>query len=423
MREPQRSTNGSARVPPGRGIAVTGVGMVTPLGIDTASTFRGVRRGRSATRRIRRFDARTFETRIAAEVSPGYEPRSRWRPRGVRAERKILFVVDALEEALRQARLRPDSPRLRRAGVVIGAEAGRPDLDAIAACFSRNELWVAPYLDCASHMTASIVAERVGSTGHVSNIALACSSSAAAVAEGIQLIREGSADVVVAGGSDSQIDPLGVSAFATLGVLSRRNRAPSRASRPFDSGRDGFVMGEGAGIVVLEALEHARARSAPVLAELSGFGVSASAHSITDSSPDGEGAAEAMDAALADAGWPPRAVDYVNAHGTATVDNDLSETRGIQRTFGRHASRVAVSSTKSQIGHLIAAAGVVELIVTIEAVRNGILPPTINLEQPDPGCRLRHVPRPEKCPVGRALTNSFGFGGTNVVVAVERAAA
>lgn len=422
MRQPpSKSGTSGACVSAGRRVVVTGMGVVTPIGGNLASFWHALRSGRSGVDRIRSFDASGFDTRIAAEVKPR-DARGRWRPHGPpRPERKLLFLLDALEESLRCGRLVRSDAHLARAAVVLGSELGRPNLPALARSVLRHGGWVPDYRQSAPHVGGSVIAERIHSEGPVVNVSLACSSSAAAVAHAMDLVRDGVVELAVVGGADDQVDPIGISTFSILGVLSRRNDAPRRASRPFDADRDGFVMGEGAGVVILESLASARERRAPIFAELSGYGISANAFSVTDSPPDGGGASEAMEAALADARRRPGEIDYINAHGTSTVDNDVSEALAIRRSFGQHACTIAVSSTKSQMGHLIAAAGVVELIVSILALRHSIAPPTINLENPDRRCRLAHVAnRARRLPLRRAMTNSFGFGGTNVSIVVER---
>lgn len=260
----------------------------------------------------------------------------------------------------------------------------------------------------------ALVARMAGAGGPRSTISTACTSSNQAVGEGMLRIRRGEVDAMIVGGVDVLVDPIMITGFALLGALSTRNDAPERASRPFDVDRDGFVLGEGAGVLVIETLEHARQRGATVLAELSGFGCSCNAYRITDSPPDGRGAAQCMSGALADAGLTPADIGYVNAHGTSTPMNDSSETAGIWRAFGEFGGTVPVSSTKSMMGHLVAACGAVELIVSLLAVRRGLLPPTINLDNPDPACNLAHVANvARKARVRHAMTNAFGFGGSN----------
>ncbi|MCB9745707.1 MAG: beta-ketoacyl-[acyl-carrier-protein] synthase family protein [Alphaproteobacteria bacterium] len=395
-----------------RRVVVTGWGMVTPLGADLPTTWKGLMAGRSGVGPIRRFDASEFPVTFAAEVAV----------EGGGADLKQHLTRLALAEALQGAvlgdtRLPYDPDRV---GVCMGSEAARPALPLVA---ERMRLQTPPTWDeierAAPHAPTRAIAEVMGVTGPITTVSTACTSSSQAVGEGLLRIRRGEVDAMVVGGVDVLVDPLMVTGFALLGALSTRNEDPLGASRPFDLNRDGFVLGEGAGMLILEEEEAALARGATPLVTLSGFGCSCNAYRITDSPPDGRGAAQAMSLALEDAGLPPEAIGYVNAHGTSTPMNDVSETRGIQRSFGAH--RPAVSSTKSMMGHLVAACGAVEAIVTGLAIREGRLPPTINLETPDPECDLDHVRNlPREAEVEHALTNAFGFGGSNGTLVVSR---
>ncbi len=404
-----------------RRVVVTGIGTVTPLGASTEETWAGLLQGRSAIGPITRFDPTGFPVTFAAQSpDPGLVHADWLSDRVPDPELAALahglkgrLAVAALREALEQSRF---SLRGDRVAVCLGSEAARPELGDISARLRSGDLPQARELarlapDAPTRLTAAIV----GSTGPRSTTATACTSSSQAVGEAVLRIRRGEVDAAVAGGVDVLVDPIMVTGFARLGALSTRNDDPARASRPFDRGRDGFVLGEGAGFLILEEAEGALRRGADILGEISGFGCSCNAWRITDSPPDGRGAAQAMVAALADAGLRAEDIDYVNAHGTSTPMNDASETAGIHKALGDDIGRrVPVSSTKSLMGHLVAACGAVEAILCLLAARDGVLPPGINIEDPDPDCDLNHVgPKPVSAPVRHALTNAFGFGGSN----------
>lgn len=415
---------------PRRRVVITGLGCVTPLGPDVERTWEGLVAGRSAVGPIRRFDAGGFPTTFAAEVHdfapPEVGPRfERW------LDPKSAFAVAAAREAMADAGLEPGAADPARFGVSVGAEVSRPDLTEMAARVRRFEeegaeaAWRATdpreFVVVAAWHPASLLARLFEARGPTLTTSTACTSSAQSVGDALRLIRRGDADVMLAGGADRLVEELMVMGFGLLGALSTRNDEPERACRPFDRTRDGFVLGEGAGFVVLEALDHARARGARIRAELLGYGCSANAWRITDSPPDGRGARQSMSQALADAGLRPDQVDYVNAHGTSTQQNDASETAGIRGAFGAHADRLAVSSTKSMMGHLVAACGAVELIACVRAIETGVIPPTINYAHPDPACDLDYVPNEARwARVDVALTNAFGFGGSNGTLAVGR---
>ena len=395
-----------------RRVVVTGIGMITPLGADAPSTWEALLAGKSGIQRIRRFDASTLPVDFAAEV-PGLTGPDQ-------GAMKITLIDRALDEALAGAGPLPYPGE--RLGVCMGSEAARPDLGVLAKRVktrempSRDEMWRATPRAPTDH-----VAERVGALGPTSTVSTACTSSSQAIGEGVLRIRRGEVDAMIVGGVDVLVDPVMVTGFALLGALSTSGDDPSAASRPFDRARDGFVLGEGAGVLVLEDAELALRRGATPLVEIRGWGCSCNAYRITDSPPDGRGAAQAMAAAIDDAGLSPTDIDYINAHGTSTMMNDSSETRGIHTAFGDAGGRVSVSSTKSMTGHLVAACGAVEAIITALAVRNGVMPPTINLDNPDPACDLNHVANEAReQPVRHALTNAFGFGGSNGSVLISR---
>jgi 3-oxoacyl-[acyl-carrier-protein] synthase II len=391
-----------------RRVVITGVGMVTPLGVGVEATWRAVVAGESGIGPIERFDASGLPVRFAAEAeSPPTHPEDG-------GDLKARLALAALSEALEQS----GSVAGQRTGVCMGSEIGRPPLDVLA---HRMLSMTLPSAEDITRMDPAsptrMIAQISGATGPQSTISTACTSSSQAVGEGLLRIRRGDADVMIVGGVDVLVDPLMVTGFAKLGALSERNEDPVAASRPFDQDRDGFVLGEGAGVLILEDRERALARGVEILAELSGFGCSCNAYRITDSPPDGRGAHQAMAAALADAGLAPEAIGYINAHGTSTPMNDPSEARGIQRTFE---TPVPVSSTKSSMGHLVAACGAVEAILCVQVIRHGCMPPTINLETPDSSCDLDHVSQARFERVEHAMTNAFGFGGSNGSLVISR---
>ncbi len=386
---------------------VTAIGMVTPLGVGVEATWRGVLAGANGVRPIGRFDATDYPVRFAAEVPV----------EGSGAPLKQTLALLALDEAVSNIAqtCRPPAPG-PRLGVCLGSEAARPPLEWL---FRGTTPAVEDIAALAPHAPTRTIADRVGALGPRSTVATACTSSSQAIGEAVLRIRRGEVDAMIAGGVDVLSEPLMVVGFAKLGALSTRNDAPERASRPFDLHRDGFVLGEGAGMLILEERESAMARGAPILAEVSGYGCSCNAWRITDSPPDGRGAAAAMLEAITDAGLVPADIGYINAHGTSTPQNDQSESQAIHRVFGSAeagGTAVPVSSTKGQMGHLVAACGAVEAILCILALRDQILPPTRNLITPDPACGpLDHilVARPTHGTLRHTLTNAFGFGGSN----------
>lgn len=377
-------------------IVVTGVGMVTPLGIGVASTWEGVLAGRNAIGPITRFDPTGFPVRFAAEAPVPGEGDTL----------KTRLVELALNEALIQSRLLEAEVDPRRLGVCLGSEACRPPWQWL---WRKDPPSHAQIDALAPDAPSRQVQRRIGARGPRSTVSTACTSSSQAIGEAMLRIRRGEADVMVAGGVDALSEPLMVVGFSKLGALSTRNDAPEHASRPFDLHRDGFVLGEGAGFLILERESIARARNAPILAIAEGWGCSCNAWRITDSPPDGRGAAAAMAGALADAGLSPADIDYVNAHGTSTQQNDTSEATAIRRILGD----APVSSTKGMMGHLVAACGAVEAILCVLALRDQAMPGGRNLETPDPACPVNLLRRTERAPVRHALTNAFGFGGSN----------
>ena len=406
-------------------VVITGVGAVTPLGIGVEALWEGVLAGRSGIRRISRFDPSPFPCQIAGEV-PDFDPTAFIdRKEARRMDRFTQFAMATVAMALRDAGLDPASLDGDRLGVVMGTGIGGIEtfVEQAAVMAERGPDRVSPFFIpmMIANMAAGQVAIRYRARGPNTTVVTACAASAHAIGEAFRILQRGQADVMITGGSEAAIVPLGLAGFCAMKALSTRNDRPEAASRPFDRGRDGFVMAEGAGALILETLEHARRRGARIYAEIIGYGSTADAHHITQPAPGGEGGARAMEAALADAGIDPTDVDYINAHGTSTPQGDVAETLAIKRVFGDHAYRLAVSSTKSMTGHLLGAAGAVEAILTVLALRDGVLPPTINLDDPDPECDLDYVPhraRPRAIRV--ALSNSFGFGGQNACLAFRR---
>jgi len=408
-----------------RRVVVTGVGLISPLGVGTQANWDALCAGRSGIGPITHFDAAQFAVRIAGEVK-GFDPLQFIDKKDIKKmDVFIQFAIAASQFAVDEARLAITPELAPRVGVFIASGIGgfatiEREHRALLAGGPRR---ISPFFIPAAiiNLAAGQVSIRFGAKGPNSATCTACSASAHAIGDASEIIRRGAADVMIAGGSESAITPMGVGGFAAMRALSTRNDEPERASRPFDRERDGFVMGEGAGVVILEELEHARRRGAPILAELVGYGMSADAFHITAPSEDGDGGMRVMQAALADAGIAPSRVDYINAHGTSTPYNDKFETLAIKKCFGDHAAKVAISSTKSMTGHLLGAAGGLEAGVTVLTLKHQVMPPTINLDYPDPECDLDYVPKQSRQQaVTYALSNSFGFGGTNAALLFTR---
>jgi 3-oxoacyl-[acyl-carrier-protein] synthase II len=425
-----------------RRVVITGMGAITPLGHSVGAMFHAQLEGRSGVGPIFRFNARRFPTTFAAQVkdfdlSRFVKDPSRWQNSGLNSQ----FAAAAAQQALTDAGLLEDSKVDRtRFGVYLGAGEGIQDfhnlLSLIAqayrpeerrldeAVFERGGLrafHAEQEAEQELHTTSAHLAAHFGLEGPNFNCLTACAASAQAIGEAVELIRYGDADLMLAGGAHSMIHPLGVTGFNRLTALSTRNDAPTKASRPFDLHRDGFVLGEGAGMLVFEELEHAKKRGAIIYGELTGYGSTADAFRVTDSHEEGRGAIACMQGALKDSGLSTTDIGYINAHGTSTKVNDFVETLAIKKVFGDGAYVIPVSSSKSMLGHLIAAGGAVELITCIEAIRQGVLPPTINYETPDPECDLDYIPNTAREKrVRHALSNSFGFGGQNISLIVSR---
>ena len=406
-------------------VVITGMGAISPLGLDVPGLWQGIKQARSGVGPITRFDPEAVETKFAAEVK-GFDPLTVLdRKEARRTDRVIQFALAAADEALRASELRITPENGDRVGVLIGSGIGGIESlsDGFATLFSRGPGRVSPFLVpmMIADMPAGMVSIRTGAKGPNYAPVSACATSGHAIGEAAAIIRRGDADVMIAGGAEAPIVPIALAGFNSARALSTRNDDPAHASRPFDATRDGFVMGEGAGIVILERLEHAQERGAPILAELAGYGATADAYHITMPDEVGSGAAKAMELALKSAGLRPEDVDYVNAHGTSTPANDRLETLAIKSVFGEHAQRMPVSSSKSQVGHLLGAAGAVEGIICILALREGLLPATINYREPDPACDLDVVPNtPRQADLRTVVSNSFGFGGHNVSLVFRR---
>jgi len=409
-----------------RRVVVTGVGLVSPLGIGTDPTWDALRSGRSGIAPITLFDASRHSTRFAAEVK-GFDPLNWVDKKDVKKmDRFIQFAVAAADFAMKDSGLAVTPANAERVGVYVGSGIGgfgtiEREHEALLKGGPRR---VSPFFIPASiaNLASGWVSIKAGAKGPNSCTATACTSSAHAFGDSFRLIQRGDADAMIAGGSEAAITPLGVGGFAAMRALSTRNDDPARASRPFDRDRDGFVMGEGAGILVIEELEQARRRGAKIYCEVEGYGMSGDAFHITAPCEDGDGAIRVMRATLKDAGIEPAAVDYVNCHGTSTPVGDPMEVVAVKAVFGEHAkAKLAISSTKSMTGHLLGAAGGLEAGITALAIRDQILPPTINYENPDPACDLDFVPNvARKTAIRCALSNSFGFGGTNGALLLSR---
>ncbi|QDV32888.1 beta-ketoacyl-[acyl-carrier-protein] synthase family protein [Tautonia plasticadhaerens] len=424
-----------------RRVVVTGMGMVTPVGLDVATSWESLREGRGGVGPVTRFDAGGFATRIAAELK-GFDlskdlggEASRWEGHGLTTKIALAVASQAVRDSGVFEGPGVDPSRL---GVYLGSGEGQTDfprfVDLIRRSLDRGRVdtrrftsegpsRLDPILESEQDpgTPAGHVAAAFGAAGPNFSCLTACSAGAQAIGEAAELIRDGSADVMLAGGVHSMIHPFGMTGFVLLTAMSTRNDDPARASRPFDRDRDGFILGEGGGMLVLESLEHARARGAIIRGEVAGQASTADAFRLTDPHDEGRGAVSSMRLALRDAGLDPGDVDYVNAHGTSTRANDSIETRALKRALGDHAGRVPVSSTKSMTGHLIAAGGAVEAIACLLAIRDGVVPPTVNLDLPDEDCDLDYVPHAARDHVvDVAMSNSFGFGGQNTTLILRR---
>jgi len=410
---------------PRRRVVVTGLGVVSPLGLNLEDTWTGLIAGRSGAARIRRFDPSELEVQFGCEVK-GFDPSPYIdRKEAKRYDLFLQYAIAASTQAMQDAGFDARVPEPERAGVLIGSGIGgigtfeEQCRISLTQGFKRVSPFFVPMF--IPDIASGIVSIRTGAKGPNYCTVSACASSAHAIGEAFGLIKSGTADVMITGGAEAAITPLAIAGFTNMKALSTRNDEPERASRPFDRGRDGFVMGDGAGVVILESLEHAQARGARIHAEVLGYGMSADAYHITQPAPGGEGAARAIEAALADAAIPGPRVDYINTHGTATPHGDVAEVSAIKDVFGAHAYELIAGSTKSMTGHLLGAAGGLEFAISVLAINRGVIPPTINVDDPDPACDLNCAPNQAvERTVEIALSNSFGFGGHNVSLLVGK---
>jgi 3-oxoacyl-[acyl-carrier-protein] synthase II len=408
-----------------RRVVVTGIGLVSSLGIGTEANWQAIRAGQSGIGTITKFDASQFATRIAGEVKD-FDPLAFIEKKDVKKmDIFIQYAIAASQFAMDDSKLEIAPESARRVGVFIASGIG--GFTTIErehkALLDGGPRKISPFFipSAIINLAAGQVSIRFGAKGPNSATCTACSASAHAIGDAFEIIRRGNADVMIAGGSEAAITPMGIGGFGALRALSTRNDEPEKASRPFDKNRDGFIVGEGAGVLILEEYELAKARGARIYAELVGYGMSADAYHITAPSEDGEGAFRVMTAAIESAGVTPSDIDYINAHGTSTPQGDALETLAIKRCFGDHAYKVAVSSTKSMTGHLLGAAGGLEAGIAVLAVRDQVAPPTINLDQPDEQCDLDYVPHHSRpLAIKYALSNSFGFGGTNAALLFKK---
>ena len=408
-----------------RRVVVTGVGLVSAVGVGTEETWQNLLAGKSGVASITHFDTTGFSATIAAEVK-GFDPLQYVEKKDLKKMGLFIqFALAASQFAMEQAQLKLTPQLADRTGVYIGSGIGGFDVieREHTALMQGGPRKISPFFIPAAivNLAAGFVSIRWGAKGPNSATCTACSSSTHAVGDSFKLIQRCAADAMICGGTEAAITPMGVGGFAAMRALSTRNHEPAKASRPFDRDRDGFVIGEGAGILILEELGYALKRGAPILAEVVGYGMSGDAFHITQPAEDAKGAVRVMQSTLADANLRPEEVQYINAHGTSTLYNDRLETLAIKKVFGAHAAKLAVSSTKSMTGHLLGGAGGLEAGITVLALRDQILPPTINLEKPDPECDLDYVPnQSRRAPLEYALSNSFGFGGTNAALLFKR---
>jgi len=406
-------------------VVVTGLGAITPIGNDYKLFWSALLAGKSGIAKITRFDATEYATQIAGEVKDFDPTVFIDKKEAKRMDRFTQFSISASKMALEDSGINLEKENLDRIGTCIGAGIGGMDTlhDQYKVLFEKGPNRISPFFIpmMIANMAAGQVSIAFGLQGPCSCVVTACASGTNSIGDAFKVIQRGDADVMVTGGVEAAISPAGMAGFCSMKAMSTRNDEPEKASRPFDSGRDGFVMGEGAGIVVLESLEHAQARGAKIYAEIAGYGSNADAYHMTAPAPEGAQAAKCMSLAVKDAGLEPSAVDYINAHGTSTPLNDKNESLAIKALFGDHAHKLSVSSIKSMTGHLLGASGGIEFVATVLSVYNDMMPPTINYESPEPELDLDYVPNNSRAKiVNVALSNSFGFGGHNATVLVKK---
>ncbi|MBU0687557.1 MAG: beta-ketoacyl-ACP synthase II [Candidatus Margulisbacteria bacterium] len=408
-----------------RRVVITGMGAVTPMGIGVEKLWEGLKAGHNTVSKITRFDAAEFSTQIAAEVKDFNPADFMDKKEARRITEFIQYAIAAAKMAVAESGLKIEEEEANQTGVLIGSGIGgigfleKQCRIMIEKGPSRLSPFTVPMMIC--DMAAGVVSIQIGAKGPNSCVVTACATGTHCIGEAAEIIKRGDAEAMIAGGAEASITPLGVGSFCAAKALSASNDDPEHASRPFDKERNGFVMGEGAGIVVLESLEHAKARGAKIIAEVVGYGMSGDANHITAPAPCGEGAVRAINAALKSAKISPDQVDYINAHGTSTVLNDKYETMAIKTVFGDRAKSIPISSTKSMIGHLLGATGAVECIACVKSIQDGIIHPTINYQVPDPECDLDYVPnKAREVKVTTAMSNSFGFGGHNAILIVKK---
>lgn len=406
-------------------VVVTGMGIITPVGTGKESFWNAIKQGESGVGQIDYFDPSEFTTQIAAQVKgfkgEDYLDRKELR----RMDRFVQFGVSSAKMAIEDSGLDLEKVDLNRMGVSVGSGIGGIGTmeENYSILMKKGPRRVTPFLVpmMIANMAAGCISIEFGARGPNTTLVTACATATHSIGDAFKIIQRGDADIMLAGGSEAAITPLSVAGFCSARALSTKNDDPSKASRPFDKERDGFVIGEGAVVLILEDLKYARARDATIYAEVAGFGMSADAYHVTAPDPEGDGAARCMACAVADSGLKVQDIDYINAHGTSTLYNDKLETSAIKRIFGEKAYNIPVSSTKSMIGHLLGAAGSAELAATILAMNNSFIPPTINYEVPDPECDLDYVPnKGREGAIEAALSNSFGFGGTNASLVVKK---
>ncbi len=408
-----------------RRVVLTGVGLVSPLGIGVDESWQALCAGKSGVGEITRFDTSKFQTKIAAEVKDFNAQDFLPKKEAKRNERFISYAIAATRMAIDDSGLVIDDSNANKIGVITGCGLGGLGIleSTCQTLKQRGPRRVSPFFIpmMIGNMAPGMISIHFGAKGPNTSIATACAAGAHAVGDSYKLIADGVADAMITGGVEAVVNPTCIAGFNAMKALSTRNDEPEKASRPFDRNRDGFVVGEGSGILIIEALDHALERGAKIYAELIGYGLSGDGHHMTAPPPDGNGAIRCMQAALNDAGIGPDEIDYINAHGTSTPLNDISETMAIKEVFNDHAYKLAISSTKSMTGHLLGGAGGIETVFTALTVYEGLMPPTINYENPDEECDLDYVPNVKrKAAVKRAMTNSFGFGGTNASLILSK---